>query len=93
MPGLMSLPRTSIRGHPWIAGAATPDSIRGRNDRRKKVVLLQFPSPLAVENPVHETGKHAQPKLAINPTGVFHFAWFLISNWFQVTRISRPGTG
>ena len=32
MPGSMSLPRTPIRGHPWIAGAATPDSIRGRND-------------------------------------------------------------
>ena len=38
----------SMQLGPWIAGAATPDLIRGRNDRRRKVVLLQFPSPLGV---------------------------------------------
>ena len=33
MPDVMSDVMPDMIRHPWIAGAATPDPIRGRNDR------------------------------------------------------------
>ena len=46
IPDLLRLPRTTIRGDPWIAGVATPDSFHGRHlSRSAKSRPALLPAP------------------------------------------------